>query len=260
MNILSAPLFSLYSLRFYRQVVQSRLSKGFVYLAYLSVIASLAFALLFQIYGRPELKELTHWTETNLPPLTYSPEGLTMNAPSPQTLVNSKYGLVVTFDMTKDNVSPEEMGDALIFVTSKKLYTVQRQNEMRVYSLVRSGQAGQQVSVNEGFKKTFEVFNQLIVFVILFAAVPVFFVWKLLAALFYSLAGLLINLLRKTRLSYSAVLNVSLFSLAPVCIVQLLGLSFPALPLSLGFWGTLFLTAIYLFLGIKLTEEKGAPS
>ena len=260
MNIFLAPLFSLYSLRFYRQVVQSSLSKGFGYLAYLSAVASLAFAVLFLIYGKPELKELTTWLETSLPQLVYSPKGLTMNAQGPQTIVHPKYGLAVTFDMTKENISLEEMGNALIFVTSKTLYVRQRGNQMRVYSLAKPGQPGREVSVNEVFKKTFKIFNRLIVLVIFVAAFPIFFVWKLLAALFYSLVGLLINLMRKTKLSYSAVFSVSLFALTPICFVQFLKLSFPALPLTFGFWGALFLATIYLFLGIKLTEEKSVSS
>ena len=260
MNIFLAPLFSLFSLRFYRQAVLSSLSKGLAYLAYLSFLAALAFALLFHVYGKPEFREMNQWLQGNLPPLAYSPEGLTMNAGSPRTIVNPKYGLTITFDMTKDNISAEEAGNAMIFVTKKNLYVVAPKGQMRVYPLARPGRQGNLVSVNETLKKVGEVFDRWIAFLIFAASFPLFFIWKLLAAIFYSLPGLLINRMRREKLAYSAVLNVSFFALTPVFLIQLLDIAFPSLPLSLGLAGALFLTTIYLFLGIKLTEEKIAPS
>ncbi len=264
MNLFLAPLYSLFSLGFYRGIIRSRLRSGFLYLVYLSVIATLLMSVWLVRRGIPQMNSFLEWAKSQMPTLTWTPEGLVMNAASPQTMVHPELGPLVIFDMNRTDVDLGTMQNVVMFVTSKKIFVRQGLNQIKAYDLTRisakggQGEAAGAVPINgETLQKFYDsVRPWFVVLGILFFFI-FFLVWKFLAALLYSWVGLLINFLRRPRLNYSAILNVSFFALTAVTLIQLLQLLFPFLGrLPFGFAGSLFVTGIYLFLAIKKTEDK----
>jgi hypothetical protein len=266
MNILLAPLYALFSKSFYRQVIRWRLTQGFLYLCYLSALATLVMSFWFVRRALPQVNEFVQWAKAEMPPLTWTPEGLTMNAQSPYTMVHSEWGSLVTFDMTKVDISPDAMADVVLFVTSKKLFVKQGVNQVRAYDLTRNAppRAGQAAPFAfnitpeslQGFFDSLKPWFILLWILIFFAF---FFAWKLLAALFYSWLGLLINFLRRPKLNYGAIFNVSVFALTAATVIQGLQAFIPFLNrIPFGIGGSVLVTGIYLFLAIKMTEKASS--
>lgn len=263
MSILTAPVFALFSLNFYRQAAQSRLSKGFLYVAYLSLIVSV----LLMVRGVPVVGEFVSWLSTQVPAMTWTQEeGLKLPAetPQPYTITHPELGPLAVFDTTKQNPTPEEIGDALLYVTATKIFLRQGANDITVYDLTRPTGAAPQIQgpvevSGATLKKAYDSFKIwffLFSFVIL---VLFFFLSQIVAALIYSLAGLLINLMRSAKLGYGPVLNVTFFALTGATWLQVVRLFVPPVAaLPLGMLVSVLLTLGYLFFGIKLAEPKAA--
>ena len=260
MNILTAPFYALCSIDFYRKVAASPLWKGFVYLLYLCLITVVILLLLFFFKIVPIMDQFVGWAKTQMPTITWTPTGISIDRPSPYTMRHPQWGPLVTFDTAKTDVSIDAMSSVPVFVTSKKIFVKERAGEMRIYDLQQGMREretklkGQRLDA-----QTLDRFYVSLKPILLGSAVvfwiPFFFLWKLVSALFYSLFGLLFNNARQNKLPYAAVLNVSLFALTGAFFIQILQLLVPALNrVPLGFFGSLIVTSIYLFLGIKKAE------
>lgn len=263
MSFLLAPFFALFSRDFYKRMTRAGLGAGFAYLFYgvtlMTVIASAA--LMVRIL--PEMDRFTVWLQGQMPVLMWKPqEGLSMRDQSTFTLVHPQYGPLAQFDMTKEEVRLEDLGENTLFVTSKRIYVRQPgRSSLRIYDLtqVRS-------QTTKGPAAPFEIrpdtidglYRQMKPWLIT-AFIGILWgallVWKLLAALFYSWVALLINLFRREKLDYSHLLTLAFFVLTPAACVQLLQLIIPRLAaLPFGFPGSLALTTCYLYLAVKGTE------
>ena len=264
MNLFTAPFTSLFSLDFYRKVTRSSLGLSFLYLTLLSFAGTAILFVVFMVRGLPEVNRFVDWAKTAMPAMTWTPEGLTVNAPMPYTMTHPKLGPLITFDTTKLDVSLEMMGEAPIFVTSKKVFTKGNRGEVRIFDLTQGAENQKAPSVikldGAWLQKLYQTaMPWFIVFMVVFVFI-FYFVWKLCAALIYCWLGLLFNFLRHPRLGYEAIFKVSVFVVTPWFLIQLLALVIPPLDRILppGILGSLIVTGIYLFLAIKKTEEGPA--
>ena len=264
MDLFTAPIYALYSVRFYRQVIQSSLSKGFAYLALWSFFVSIVVSMFILLRFFPEANHFMEWFRQDMPTLEWSPEGMTMDKPSPYEMKHPTYGSIMKFDMNKAEVPAAEMDHLFAYVTAKKLYVKQSsRGEIRIYDLIAKDGQGRK----ESFKITPDVVKELekkikplLLLGIAAMTFLLFFIWKLLAALFYSAIGMLINLFRTPRLSYENVLNVSFFAITGsvwINIIQMFVAGWARI--NFGFWGSLVMTTTYLYLGIKFTEAEPPP-
>ena len=260
MKLLLAPVYSLFSLSFYREILRKSLGRGFLYLAYLSFLATIVFLLFFTSRLLPEADRFAAWARAEMPALTWTPQGLRMNLKSPYTMVHPQLGPLVTFDTSKTDAGTEEMKDVSMFVTSRKVFLKQRAGEIRVYDLkemMGAAKADNPAVVNgetlEGFYKSFK---PMLFFLAIFFFFPFFFIWKFLAALFYSWFGLLLNFFRTEKLHYGQILNVSFFTLTPVLGIQLLQILIPnAGRIPFGLPGSIAVTGVYLYFVIVKTQD-----
>jgi len=257
-KILSAPIRSLLDLNLYGEALRGSLSRGFLYLVYLSLIATLIFFIMLQVKVLPIADEFALWAEKELPPMTWEDRGLKLNVPGPYTMNHVELGAVVMFDTDKEDVAFEDVPDVYGYVTSTKIYVRQSPQEIRMYDLRQSleGQ-GRNLpakvrfdgSVVQDFYKKSKPF---LVFVGVLVFFPFYFFWKLMAVLFYSLVGLLIAKIRRADFSYSAVLNVSFFAITAASLIQILQVLIPFLGrVPFGFPGAFVMTSAYLFLALK---------
>ncbi len=265
MTLLTAPLQALFNFNFYRQAGRSPLSKCFLYLLYLCLIFTVVFFFIFVFRIMPLVDDIVSWMKADMPVITWTPEGISIDKPSPYVMTHSKFGPLITFDMSKSEVTPEEMGKSSVLVTSKKIFvSEQGAGSLRTYDLTKPSQeANQAVSPAkvdaEAIQKFYNVLKPWLYGLMFVAVFFFFFVWKLLAALFYSWVGLLINFLSKPRLSYDAIFKISIFAITPWFVFQTVSGVVPFLNLlSRNFFASFLITSVYLFLAFKNVKQDPA--
>lgn len=261
MRILSAPVYSFYSVEFYRQVLKSPLSKAFLYLAYLTALANIAVLLFFLLRVQPFVRSFVDWTAKEMPELTWTPDGISMNAKNPYVMTHPDYGPLVVFDTTKTDIDAGEMGDAPIFVTRTKVYTRSGPDDVRIYELTRrpadvpKDKMVVQVDSNVVYR-LYDAFRPWFVGMAVFLFFPAYFIWKLLEILFFSVVGMLVNLTRKPTLAYGEVLKICFFAVTPAAIFQLASIVIPAVgKIPYGFFLSFVLTTGYIIFAMKKTED-----
>ena len=195
-----------------------------------------------------------------MPPLAYNANtGLIMSEPSPFIMKSPKYGNVVTFDMSTDRPTQEQISYSPFFVTAQTLYYEKPSGQIGSFNIAHPGGGnGKTVLVNDIFKKVRAAAIPILgipVGLLIFAAV---FLFRVLSGLLFSILGLAINLLRTEKLNYSSILSVTLFASTAMTFLDIIKVTPFGGILATGFgnYVSIAVTAFYLFMGIKLTEEK----
>lgn len=266
MSLLSAPFEAVYNKDLYRKAAQSSAAHGFLYLLYFSVLITVLAMLVISVTIVPEGNRFMAWIKMNMPVVEIvRGEGIKINASSPYEMIHPEYGKVAIFDMTKTEVSLEEIGDWKVFVTSTKGYFQRDNGQLQVYDLKGTRRAEEKAGVDDrvvdaAFVQKIENIVKPVLLVLILGIIFVFFfIWKLIAALFYSLIGISLNRMRRERLSYGQILNVSFLAITPAAWVQFL-LLLRGLEIPFGFLWSLAITSAYLYFGIKKAEEDFPPS
>jgi hypothetical protein len=177
--------------------------------------------------------------------------------------VHPRLGPVVTFDMNRTDVTSENIGDVVVFVTATKLFVRQGGREVRVYDLLgavsreQAGGSALSTSITPQVLDAFyKALKPWLVFFVLIIFFPFFFVWKLFTALIYSWFGLLINMSRHSKLNYSGLFNIGCFVLTPAALIQMIQLLIPGMNhVPFGLIGSAVVTFGYLFFAIKTTDD-----
>lgn len=266
MGFFSSLSGALFSLSFYRKIIREPLTRGLLYLLGWSFGVVLLFSVFLTVRVYPEVRDFLNWFTSALPPIQWTPEGVRMAQKSPYELKHPRYGHVATVNLDRKEVTDADIGDAMIYLTSEKLYVKEsRRSTKRVYDLVPA-EKGQPPRGNfivdgpfiRGLEKNIKPVALTLMLFLVFIG---FFVWKLLGAFFYSFLGMLVNLMRRERLPYEAVLNVSLFAMTAAMCIQLFLITFQTYlgRVPFGFAGSFLLTSLYLYFGIKLSEEEPEP-
>lgn len=260
MDILLAPIYSFFSTSFYKRVIRYSVGKGFLYLAFLSFIYALLILFFFWTPFKPNVDKFVDWFAANLPQLTLTKEGVVTSVTQPFELKNPVYGSVLVINTTQDGI--EKMPETLIYMTKTKLvFKNPNRNELRVFELVPSTEEAKAkwkdfVLTGPFLEGWYKKLVPIVIPAILIAVFWMFFVWKILASLFYSLIALIINLFRREKLGYTKLLTLSMFALTPVAVLQMIGMFIPRMGLALNFFTSIILTSLYLALGILATQEK----
>ncbi len=265
MEFFSSLKDSLYSVEFYKRVLHDSIKRGLLYLVGWSLLISALFAAFLIFKMNPEVKGFVSWFSEAVPPIQMTPQGPRMNHKSPYEMKHPRYGHIATINLDQKEIANGDLGGAMVYMTSHKLYIKEtRGSAFRVYDLTaaKDPQAGNMIIDGEMIRKLEKTVKPIAYTVMLIFVFMGFFVWKLTAALIYSLVGTLINVLRREKLPYESVLNVSCFALTGSICAQLFLMVFQELTnvrMPFGFLGSFVLTSTYLYLGIKFTEEEPEP-
>jgi hypothetical protein len=260
-DIIAAPVLSLFSLAFYRKALKSSPATGIIFLLYFSLVASMIATLAFSTVLLPQAGEFMVWLKPRMPEINFTAQGVVSPVAQPFTLEHPKFGKLLILDTAAAEIAPEKIPDAMIYITkTKAVVRNEGRGESRILSLVPTGE---QLADFKPFQVTGEVLETwykksipLICVVVFSLVFIIFFVWKVLAGLIYSLAGLALNLFRTEKLKYAAVFNVTLFALTPVSLLQLL--SFFPLPfrMSVNSLTSFLITVIYLAIAILYIKDE----
>lgn len=266
-NFIFSPILSLFSLSFYREVMKSSVGKGFLYILYLSLIFAAATDVIFARILMPQADRFAEWFRDSFPPMTFTKEGVVTDVAQPFKLEHPTIGSLMMIDTSKETATIEEIRSTLLYVTKKSLYVWDgRRNQYRIFELAPMNAEAEanwkdlEVTGEKayGIYLRFAPMAYPIVFLLCFVF---FFIWKLLAGVFYSLIALIINTFRKNRLNYEKLLNVAFFSLTPATYLQWASSLFPG-RFRLNFLWTLAVTTLflaYVLIGTDSQEEDEMP-
>ena len=255
MKIWQAPLKSLYSLSFYREILESSIGTGLAYLAFLSLIASVLAGVSFNRWSIPESRELAAWLKSSAPALVFTSEGLQMKAPSPYRMRHPRYGPLVVIDLSKTEVGDKDFaGGAPLILTAKRGF-FRSEAGVRIFDYNPRKKNFEPVPITG---ETFEKFIRILRLTVL-VALPVivfffFFIWKFSMALIYSGLAVLINGFRRERLPYETLLNLSFFSMTAFVLLESLTFFIPSFQIRGAFFTGLAVTGVYLSIAILRTQ------
>ncbi len=259
MDLLTAPYYALFNLDFYRSVIASPLRKGFLYLLYLSTIVVILFSGYFALTVMPKIDAFAEWIEKELPPLTWTPEGLVMDAPSPHAMVHPEYGMLAVLDMSRGEITEDEMGEAAVFVTATHLYMRDGEGGIRIHALTRSSAKlkPDQLAVpidGELIRSNYQKFRLWIYVLPALFSFPLVFLTKLGEVVLLSLPGYLLNRTRREPLDYTSVFRVTCFAVTAATLLEVRWLVPGLAHIPFGFIGSAIVTFGYLFFALKKTE------
>lgn len=260
MNIWKAPLESFYSLHFYKKAQHSSVGKALGYLAYLALIVTFLFQAVLMTQWMPEADKFVEWFKAEMPTMTWTSEKISIRESSPYTMFHPEYGNMIVFNTEVDSITLDQMGDEFVHVTATKAYVRRGEGEIRVYDLIDQTLTGQPArdplligpaEVNQYYQSI----KPWIYFVLFLFMLPIFFIWKAIAAVFYALLGMIINQTRSEKLSFSQIYAVTLYAVTPATLIEAVKPLIPGLHLlPFGLLGSLIVTTLYLYLALKRTE------
>ncbi|MSR78169.1 MAG: DUF1189 domain-containing protein [Candidatus Omnitrophica bacterium] len=268
MNGLLTPVFTLFSRPFYRSVSRDPSRKGFLYLLYLGALFTLVVLGMMVYVVMPKLNSSVEWIKREMPTLVVAKDGLSMNQPSPYTMIHPTFGPVVTFDMTKDTITLQEMGKISAFVTETHFY-LNENGQLKEYSVKEMSAQNKNlgnkpVTVNAQLVEQFyKTMKPTFFITIIIGGFVFFYLWKILTALLYSMPATAFNSMRSEKLSYGKLLDLTVYALTPATLFQILRTVIPVLnKIPFLFVLDISITLAYLYFAVKMSESEpaGRPS
>lgn len=259
---LLAPVLSFFSRRLYAGLHHSSAGRGFAYLAYLTCLFSMLIFFLCQYLLLPLTSSFTEWLVHTTPEIQLTSSGLQLieskanaKVSQPYLVKHPAFGPLYLIDMNKSTAAELLADQSKAFILVGKEHIVIRntsRNESRVFELKEA--MAQIQKTNQPIPLTKKMMRELlskiqgfvIPFVLLLFA-PIFFVWKLLVALIYSLVALILNQFRKEKLRYGSLFTIACFAISPLTVIQWLGLSVSyAVNVQVNVFIGFMLTVVYL--------------
>ena len=244
-------MLSLFSGRFYQNILKSSLIKGFLYLTYLAFLGSLAFMTIIFLKWVPMAEDFLDWFAHKMPPLTLTEQGITSPVKQPYAMTHPTFGTILALNTDKEDATPEDIKNTFFYVTKKKIYANDPiRNKVQVIDLFspknKPSHPLPQTITGESVRSFYFRAKPMFLTILSLLLAGFVFLWKLIDALLCSLIALLLNQFREEKFSYSALLNVSIFSLTTVSLLQFLNLSSPDFHIPLPIWVKILIGTIYL--------------
>lgn len=262
MSFWLAPVTALFQPAVYRDAAKASGGRGVLYTLYISALAAVAVMIAFFVILMPKIDQTVALGERDMPVMIWTPEGLSFESgQATHTLKLPDYGPIVFFDMNKTNVTEQDMGKAFAFVTRTKVFLKRGPGQIDVRDITKAGiQTKQQLPskvriTKEILDKFYQNVKNATVLVVPFVILIMVFIFNMGSNLFYSVAGLLFNLMRTHRLGYGAVFNLTCFARTAPWILG--GLNFLPLFRSIlgAWWIGMLVSVLYLFFAFKVTDQ-----
>ena len=195
--------------------------------------------------------------------MVWTPEGLSLeNGQTSATLTHPKLGTIAIFDMTKTSVTEADMGKAYIVVTAKKLFFKKAPGQIEERDITGAAvQSRQQLPprvriTGDTAAKLYQNIKNVMGFLIPFLVLVFSFMSFLISNLFYSLAGLLFNLMRTEKLGYGAIFNLTCFAMSAAFTLTWLRILTPLRVLHFPFALNILVSLVLMFFAFKVTDKK----
>jgi hypothetical protein len=213
-----APITAFFLPQVYRDALKSSGRKGLLYVVYWAFLTTIFATMTFA--SRLTISDaFMQWVKKEIPVLIWTPEGLSFeNNQKIARLDHPVYGPIAVFDMTRTTVSGKELEPIYFFVTSKRIYFNKPIGPAEERDITRAGISSQKklplrVRVTGEMIQNF--YRKSILAFMLMTPPAIFFVSLLIILIsnsIYSLAGLLLNIMRKNKLSYGPIFSLTCFA------------------------------------------------
>ena len=213
LRFLLAPITAFFDFSIYREAREVKTGTAVLFAAYLSLLFCMALAI-FGLTKMSVADDFVTWLKKDLPSFTISQTGFKIDQPGRYEIRHPHLGLLAILDDTKETVSIEEAGKASLYVTAKFIYI---NKNGRVEGSQIGSQAKKEFSTHVDSALIDRLYKKIKVPLIIFAFVLLFimgFLTRLLAALFFSSVGLLIQLVLPRELTFSQLFNLASFVIA----------------------------------------------
>ena len=262
-DFLAAPALSFFSLRFYQRILKSGAGRGFAYLLYLTVLFCFLATFLCHFLLLPVVSGFVDWFINATPEIRITSAGLDTKAPQPFLLKHPAFGPLYLIDTSKSlqELTADKSGAPILIGKEQIVFRYSGRDELRLYELKKVidqvARTNQPIAITKPVLKTlWERVYRLLVPGALLVFAPIFFLWKLMSALFYSLVALLLNRFRKEKLHYGTLFSLSCFAMTPITVIQWMMISIPELHFNVSMLLSLGLTTAYLAYGLFATSSR----
>jgi hypothetical protein len=198
-----------------------------------------------------------------MPVLVWTPAGLSLENGQPTAaLTHPQYGPIALFDMTKTTATEADMGKAYILVTAKKVFIKRVPGQIEERDITGAGmRSNQQLPpkvriTGDIAQKLYQNIKGAMAFVVPLLILVFAFMFFLVSNLFYSLAGLLFNLMRAEKLRYGAIFNLTCFAGSAVFTLTWLRALIPLKVLAWPFALNILVILAFMFFAFKVTDKK----
>lgn len=263
LTFFTAPITALFYPPVYKDAAKSSALRGVLYCLYLAGLSTVLLMVFLTVYVRPQADAFVKWTQENMPVLIWTPAGLTLeNGKTTAELTHPTYGKIASFDMTKTSVTEADLNGAYLFVTSTKIFTKQPQGPMEERDITGAAmRPGQQlppkIRIDGAMAgKLYQNVKNAMAFVGALIAFIIFFVLFLISNLLYSLAGLLLNLMRKEKIGYGAIFNLTCFATAVSLTLGGIKALSPLRAMPWPAFVSFLISLAYMFFAFKVTDKK----
>ena len=227
-DLLFGPVLAFFSAGFYRRTGQRALWRALLYLGYMSFLFSLGIAALFVWRWMPAVDAFVFWAADRLPTVVFTRQGPVADVPQPFELYHPTYGRVLVVDTAADMADPDR--PAWLYLTGRHLVLGgiggPRTSEYRSLDIVPRSpdQEWRDVIVSPSVvQRVYEDLLPAAPLAILLAF-PVFFAWKLAAAIAYSVLAVGLSAVLRGRLGYRRLLTLTIFAMTPVVVMEFLAM------------------------------------
>lgn len=263
LTFFTAPITALFYPPVYQDAAKSSAGRGVLYSLYLAGLSVVLAMMVLSARVMPQVDAFVDWTKTNMPVMIWTPEGLSLeNGQTTATLTHPQYGVIATFDMTKTNVTEADMGKAYILVTAKKIFFKRAPGQIEERDVAGAAvKSGQQLPpkiriTGDIAVKMYQNVKSAMMFVVPMVLLILSFMFFLVANLFYSLVGLLFNLMRTEKLGYGAIFNLTCFATTVSFTLTWLRVLIPLQVLNWPLALNILINLIFMFFAFKITDKK----
>jgi len=263
LTFLTAPITAFFYPPVYHDAAKSSAGRGVLYSLYLAGLSTILVMLVLSARFMPQANTFVDWTQKNMPVLIWTPVGLSLeNGQTTAALVHPQYGTIALFDMTKTTAKEADMGKAYILVTSQKVFIKRAPGQIEERDItgaaMRSGQQlPQRVRIGGDIVgKVYQNIKGALAFVVPLLVLVFSFLVFLVGNLFYSLLGLLFNLMRTEKLGYGAIFNLACFATSAAFTLTWLRALIPLKVLAWPFALNILINLVFMFYAFKVTDKK----
>ncbi len=263
LTFFTAPVTAFFYPPVYQDAAKSSAGRGVLYSLYLAGLSVALVMMTLSAKVMPQADAFVDWAKTQMPVLIWTPAGLSLeNGQTTAALVHPQYGTIALFDMTKKSATDGEMDKAYIFVTSQKVFIKRAPGQIEERDITGAGMRSKEqlppkVRIDGNIvMKLYQNLKGAMVFVVPLMILVISFVFLLVANLFYSLAGLLLNLMRTEKLGYGAIFNLTCFATSAAFTLTWLRALTPLQAVTFPFALNVLVNLAFMFFAFKVTDKK----
>lgn len=263
LTFLTAPVTAFFHKGVYEDASQSSAGRGVLYCLYLAGLATVLLATVLWVKILPQADAFVSWTQKSMPVLIWTPAGLSLeNGKTTAELTHPQYGKIALFDMTKVNATAADLGDAYLLVTSKKIYMKRAQDQIETRDItgaaMRPGQElPPRVRIDGDIAgKLYQNIKKMMAFMGVLALLLGAFILFMILNLLYSLAGLLLNLMRKQKLGYGSIFSMTCFATGVTFTLTWIRVLPPLQAMRWPFILNVIINLAFMYFAFKVTDKK----